>query len=278
MTLLVFGKTGQVATELQHLQGDRAMIFLGRDQADLATPETCARAIGTLRPGAVLNAAAYTAVDRAEDEEPLATTINGAAPGAMARACADLGIPLLHISTDYVFDGTGTQPWTETDPTHPINAYGRSKLAGEAAVRAAGGPHVILRTSWVFSPHGGNFVKTMLRLARDHDTLSVVDDQIGGPTPARAIAKALLSLSDALRDGAPGGTLHFSGQPYVSWAGFARAIFAAHGAATEVVPVGSAAYPTPAARPRNSRLRFSKAQGLPDAAPSWEQDLRLVTG
>lgn len=278
MTLLVFGKTGQVATELQHLQGDRAMTFLGRDQADLAAPETCARAIGTLRPGAVLNAAAYTAVDRAEDEEPLATTINGAAPGAMARACADLGIPLLHISTDYVFDGSGTEPWAETDPTRPINAYGRSKLAGEEAVRAAGGPHLILRTSWVFSPHGSNFVKTMLRLARDHDTLSVVDDQIGGPTPARAIADALLSLSDALRDGAPGGTVHFSGQPYVSWAGFARAIFAAHGATTKVVPVGSAAYPTRAARPRNSRLRFSKAQGLPETAPSWQRDLRRVTG
>jgi len=273
MTILVFGKTGQVATELQRLHAERAMVFLGRDQADLASPETCATAIDSLRPSAVINAAAYTAVDRAEDEEPLATTVNGAAPGAMARACADLGIPLVHVSTDYVFDGSGTQPWTETDQTHPINAYGRSKLAGEEAVRAAGASHVILRTSWVFSPHGSNFVKTMLRLARDHDRLSVVDDQVGGPTPASAIAEALLTLTDALRDGAPGGTVHFSGQPYVSWAGFARAIFATYGARTDVLPVGSDAYPTRAARPRNSRLRFSKAAGLGDTAPSWQEEL-----
>lgn len=273
MTLLVFGKTGQVATELQRLQGGRAMVFLGRDQADLATPEVCATAIDSLRPSAVINAAAYTAVDRAEQDEPVATIINGTAPGTMARACADLGIPLVHVSTDYVFDGSGTQPWTETDPTQPINAYGRSKLAGEEAVRAAGGAHVILRTSWVFSPHGSNFVKTMLRLAGTHDKLSVVDDQIGGPTPASAIAEALLTLTDALRDGAPGGTLHFSGQPFVSWAGFARTIFAAHGAGVDVVPVGSDAYPTPAARPRNSRLQFSQAEGLGDRAPSWQDAL-----
>lgn len=277
MTLLVFGKTGQVATELQRLQGDRAMVFLGRDQADLATPAACATAIDRLRPSAVINAAAYTAVDRAEQDEPMATTVNGTAPGTMARTCADLGIPLLHVSTDYVFDGSGTQPWAETDPTQPINAYGRSKRTGEEAVRAAGGAHVILRTSWVFSPHGRNFVKTMLRLAGTHDRLSVVDDQIGGPTPASAIAAALLGLSDALRDGAPGGTLHFSGQPFVSWADFARAIFAAHGAEVDVVPVGSEAYPTPAARPRNSRLRFSQAAGLGDTAPSWQDALGFVT-
>lgn len=160
--ILVFSKTGQVATELQ-LQAD--VMAVGRDQADLSDPAACARVILESDASVVINAAAYTAVDRAEEEEALATVVNGEAPGVMARACAEKGIPFLHVSTDYVFAGDGVSPWVETDPVAPQNAYGRSKLAGEQAVLAAGGNSAILRTSWVYSSHGNNFVKTMLRLA-----------------------------------------------------------------------------------------------------------------
>ncbi|MEM9031818.1 MAG: dTDP-4-dehydrorhamnose reductase, partial [Pseudomonadota bacterium] len=179
--LLVFGQTGQVATELRR-QGD--VLALGRDIADLREPEACAAQIHARRPHAVINAAAWTAVDAAEEEEAAAHLVNAEAPGAMARACAELGCPFLHLSTDYVFDGSGTRPWQENDPTSPQNAYGRTKLAGEIAVREAGEHHVILRTAWVFSAHGANFVKTMLRLADNHDEVRVVADQFGGPTPA----------------------------------------------------------------------------------------------
>ena len=225
--LLVFGRTGQVARELQQ----RAPILaLGRDAADLAQPGACAAAIQAHRPRAVINAAAYTAVDRAEQEEPLATAINGAAPAEMALACAALNIPLVHISTDYVFPGTGHHPWAPDDTTLPANAYGRSKLAGERGIRASGCAHAILRTSWVFSAHGANFVKTMLRLSDTRDQISVVDDQIGGPTPARAIAAACLAIAGQLQD-APEktGTYHFSGAPDASWCAFARAIFSLTG-------------------------------------------------
>jgi dTDP-4-dehydrorhamnose reductase len=169
--ILVFGKTGQVATELQRL-GD--VVALGRDQANLSDPAACADAIRTHAPRAVINAAAYTAVDRSEEEEVLATIINGDAPTAMAQACAELDIPLIHISTDYVFAGTGGAPWQPDDPTAPQNAYGRSKLAGEIGIRNSGAVHAILRTSWVVSAHGANFVKTMLRLLDTRDALNIV--------------------------------------------------------------------------------------------------------
>ena len=197
--LLVFGRTGQVARELQHLA---SVLALGRDAADLAQPGACAAAIHAHRPRAVINAAAYTAVDRAEDEADLATAINGAAPAEMALACAALNIPLVHISTDYVFPGTGHHPWAPGDMAQPANAYGRSKWAGEQGIRASGCTHAILRTSWVFSAHGTNFVKTMLRLSDTRDQISVVDDQIGGPTPARAIAAACLAIARAAAGGA----------------------------------------------------------------------------
>ena len=203
----------------------------------------------------MINAAAYTAVDRAEEDEALATTINGAAPGAMARACADLGIPFLHVSTDYVFDGQGTAPWRPDDPTGPLGAYGRSKLAGEQAVAAAGGSFGILRTSWVVSAHGNNFVKTMLRLSETRDALSVVADQIGGPTPAADIAAALLDMAGKMQMGdGPAGLYHFAGAPDVSWADFARKIFALAGRQVAVTDIPTSAYPTPAARPPNSRM------------------------
>ncbi|MEM6596368.1 MAG: dTDP-4-dehydrorhamnose reductase, partial [Pseudomonadota bacterium] len=221
--LLVFGQTGQVATELRR-QGD--VVALGRDAADLREPEACAAQIHARRPHAVINAAAWTAVDAAEEAEAEAHLVNAEAPGAMARACAEIGCPFLHLSTDYVFDGTGTRPWQESDPTSPQNAYGLTKLAGEIAVREAGEHHVILRTAWVFSAHGANFVKSMLRLADNHDEVRVVADQFGGPTPADSIAAALLQIAAAMQDGRVGGTYHFAGQPSVSWAAFARAIFA----------------------------------------------------
>ena len=164
--ILVFSKTGQVARELQQL---RAVMALGREEADLNDPQACSDAIRHHSPNAVINAAAYTAVDQAEDEEAIATVINGDAPSAMARACAELGIPFVHISTDYVFEGTGQAPWQPQDQTAPQNAYGRSKLAGETGIADSGGTYAILRTSWVVSAHGANFIKTMLRLSETRD-------------------------------------------------------------------------------------------------------------
>ena len=271
--ILVFGKTGQVATELQRL-GD--VVVLRRDQADLSNPAACADAIRTHAPSAVINAAAYTAVDRAEEEEALATTINGDAPTAMARACADLGIPLIHISTDYVFAGTGDAPWQPDDPTAPQNAYGRSKWAGEQGIRASGCTHAILRTSWVFSAHGANFVKTMLRLSDTRDQISVVDDQIGGPTPAIAIAAACLAIAGQLQE-APEktGTYHFSGAPDASWCALALAIFEQAARPIRVQAISTSTYPTPAARPLNSRIDCNTTTSVFGLArPDWHAGLK----
>lgn len=251
-TTLVFGHGGQVASALRRMPG---VVALGREQCDIGDLAAIDAAIHTNNPSAVINAAAYTAVDRAEEDKALATHINGAAPAAMARACARMDIPFVHISTDYVFDGSGERAWTPADQPNPQNAYGRSKLAGEDGVRAAGGRHAILRTSWVFSETGTNFVSTMLRLAATRDTLSVVADQIGGPTPAAAIAGACMDIATQLAaDPAKSGTYHFSGAPDVSWHGFAQEIFARSGHAITVHPIPSCEYPTPAPRPLNSRL------------------------
>ena len=271
--LLIFGRTGQVARELQQL----APVFaLGRDAADLAQPGACAAAIQAHRPRAVINAAAYTAVDRAEAQEDLATAINGAAPAEMALACAALNIPLVHISTDYVFAGTGHRPWAPGDMAQPANSYGRSKWAGEEGIRASGCTHAILRTSWVFSAHGANFVKTMLRLSDTRDQISVVDDQIGGPTPARAIAAACLAIAEQLQE-APEktGTYHFSGAPDASWCAFARAIFRQAARPTRVQAISTSAYPTPAARPLNSRLECNTTTSVFGLArPDWHAGLK----
>ena len=273
--ILVFGKTGQVATELQRLSGVTA---LGRDDVDLSDPHACAAAICEHAPKAVINAAAYTAVDRAEDEEHLAAIINGDAPTAMARACADLGIPLVHISTDYVFEGTGDTAWRTGDATAPQNAYGRSKLAGEIGVRDSGAVHAILRTSWVVSAHGGNFVKTMLCLSETLDGLNVVADQIGGPTPARDIAAACLEIAKQLtQDPTKSGTYHYSGAPDVSWADFATAIFAQSGRHVLVTPIPTADYPTPAPRPLNSRMDCSATeQAFAIPRPDWRDGLQEI--
>lgn len=274
--ILVFGQTGQVARELAR-QKSTPLTCLSRAQADLTDPDACAAAIRDHRPAAVINAAAFTAVDQAEAVEPLAHTVNALAPGAMARACAALHIPILHVSTDYVFDGTGTLPRRETDPTGPLNAYGRTKLAGEKAVRAAGGQHAILRTSWVFSAHGSNFVKTMLRLAETRGTLDIVDDQIGGPTPADAIAQTLLRLVPVLHAGHPGGTWHYAGAPNVSWAGFARETFAQAGRDVDVRPIATDDWPTPAVRPRNSRLDCQRLEtDFGVLQPDWRAGIARV--
>jgi dTDP-4-dehydrorhamnose reductase len=273
--ILVFGRSGQVTTEIQTLAD---ILALGRAEVDLSDPAACSAAINAYRPRAVINAAAYTAVDRAEEEEELATVINGDAPTAMAQACAALNIPLVHISTDYVFSGNGTSAWAPADKRTPQNAYGRSKLAGEQGIRATGCTHAILRTSWVFSAHGSNFVKTMLRLSESHDKLSVVDDQIGGPTPARAIAAACLSIAQQLcEDPDKTGTYHFSGAPDVSWCTFARDIFKQAGRSTHVSPIATRDYPTPAARPLNSQLDCQTTeQVFGISRPNWRADFAEI--
>jgi dTDP-4-dehydrorhamnose reductase len=275
MKLLVFGQTGQVARELaRRLPPDMDAVFLDRRQADLAIPESCAAAVLSTPADAVINAAAWTAVDRAETEEALATIVNGTSPGAMARACAERGVPLLHLSTDYVFDGAGTRPFRPTDVPAPLGAYGRSKLAGEAAIRASGARHLVLRTSWVISAHGANFARTMLRLGRERASLRVVADQVGGPTPAAAIADALFAAARSMVAGGAGGTHHFAGAPDTSWADLARAIMATAGLPCAVEDTTTAEYPTPTRRPLNSRLdcaSFEDAFGV--ARPDWRKGL-----
>jgi dTDP-4-dehydrorhamnose reductase len=271
--ILVFGQTGQVARELaRRCPAGVTARFLGRAEADLMDPAACAATIADC--DAVINAAAWTAVDKAEAEEATATVVNGAAPTAMAQRCAAMGVPFLHISTDYVFDGAGDTPFATDHLTAPLGAYGRSKLAGEQGVLAAGGQALILRTSWVVSAHGANFVKTMLRLGRERDSLNVVADQIGGPTPAAAIADALYTAATAMTQGAPGGIHHFAGAPDISWAGFARLIMTRAGLACQINDIPSSAYPTPAKRPLNSRLDctgFTAAFGIP--RPDWHAGL-----
>ncbi len=255
MKIAVFGTTGQVATELARRVPDGVTVTAyGRAEADFSNPDAIRALAAKIDADAVINAVAYTAVDKAESEPDLAHAVNDSAVGAMAEALAARGVPLVHISTDYVFDGSGDAPRAPDAPVAPLGEYGRSKLAGEDAIRGAGGPHAILRTSWVFSAHGGNFVKTMLRLGAERDQLTIVADQIGGPTPAAAIADACFALAQGLMDGKPGGTYHFSGAPDVSWADFAREIFAQAGLATGVTDIPTTDYPTPAARPLNSRL------------------------
>jgi dTDP-4-dehydrorhamnose reductase len=253
------------------------VIALGRDVADLCDPDALRAAIAQHQPDVVLNTAAYTAVDRAEEEEDLAMAVNSIAPGVMAVACAARVIPFLHVSTDYVFDGSGTAAWTVHDAVDPQNAYGRTKLAGEVAVRAAGGSHAILRTSWVFSAHGANFVKTMLRLGESRDALTVVSDQIGGPTPAADIAATLLKMARQMVAGQHGGTYHYAGAPAVSWAGFAREIFAQAALNVTVTGIPTSEYPTPASRPLNSRMDCgSLMTDFEIGPPQWKDGLRSV--
>lgn len=274
--LLVFGKTGQVATELARIAPDAH--FAGRDEADLTDPDACANLIRSRKPDAVINAAAYTAVDKAEEDRETARLVNTDAPAAMASACAELGIPFVHISTDYVFDGSGDQPRAEDAATGPLGVYGQTKLDGEHAIAEAGGQNAILRTSWVFSAHGNNFVKTMRRLGKDRDRLTIVADQIGGPTAAADIAQAVLTMAESMTsDPAKSGTYHFSGNPDASWADFAREIFAQSDLTTEVADIPTSDYPTPAQRPLNSRLHCAAiSHDFGISRPDWRQSLTHV--
>lgn len=281
MKIVLLGPNGQVGWELRRslsLLGD--LVVLGRAQGgDLSRPDAVAATLRALRPDAVVNAAAYTAVDRAESDPAAAHTVNAEAPGAMARVMADLGGWLLHYSTDYVFDGSGDAPRDEGAPTAPLSVYGRSKLAGEAAIRQAGGRHLILRTSWVHAARGGNFARTMLRLAAERDRLTVIDDQVGAPTGADLLADiAAHALRRARQDPGVSGTYHAVASGEVSWCGYARHVLAwaqAHGvplkAGPEAVqPIPTSAYPTPATRPLNSRLATDRLRQTFDLAlPDW---------
>ena len=283
MRLLVFGKTGQVARALAEACTEAGIDarFLGRDAADLTDPASCVRTIAGSQVDAVINAAAYTAVDAAETDRETANLVNAAAPGAMATAAAAKGVPFLHISTDYVFDGSGTRAFREDDPVAPLGYYGQSKLDGERAVRDAGGEAVILRVAWVYDGTAKNFVTAMLTLGATRDVLSVVDDQRGSPTPARAVADALLHIARAYEagQGVPG-LFHYAGAPAVARNDFAREILAGTPTPPRIDPVSSDAFPTPAARPANSVLdctRIAAAYGL--AQPDWRPDVaRIAAG
>lgn len=263
--ILVFGRTGQLARALKlHGAGRAHLEFLGREEADFAQPGEASRAAERADADLAVIAAAYTAVDRAESEEALAMRVNAEAPGEIAAACAGRGVPLIYVSTDYVFPGGGDAPWREDDAAAPVNAYGRSKAAGERAVLDVHPGALVLRTSWVFSPWGPNFVTTMLRLARERDTVSVVSDQNGRPTGALDLARAILDLAPALIDGRARGALHFANAGATNWADFAEAIFAGAAArglpAATVARIATADYPAQAQRPSNSVLDTTRLE------------------
>ena len=285
MRIAVTGREGQVVRSLLERARERAeVIALGRPVLDLARPETIMPVLSGARPDIVVSAAAYTAVDQAEDEPELAFTVNAIGAGAVAEAAARLGVPIIHLSTDYVFHGEKGEPYSEEDAPNPKNVYGASKLAGEKAVAAANPDHIILRTAWVYSPFGKNFVKTMLALAQTRDHLRVVSDQYGNPSAAHDIADAVMAIAEKWHrrpERHPRGIYHFAGWGYTSWHGFAREVFAlsraAGGPYAEIEPITTAEYPTKAVRPQNSRLdcgRFSTDFGY--SAPNWRDSLEAV--
>jgi dTDP-4-dehydrorhamnose reductase len=275
MKLLVFGEIGQLGQELIRRAGAVKLEVRGLDVADFTDPESCVALLNASNADAVINAVAYTAVDKAESDAALAEVINATTPTALAQAAAARGLPFVQVSTDYVFDGSGSQPFAPDHPTGPLGVYGSSKLNGEIGVRAAGGAHAILRTSWVVSAHGSNFIKTMLRLGRERDRLTIVADQIGGPTPAAALADACIAAAKGLlADPGKTGSYHFTGAPDVSWADFAREIFRQAAIDCQVVDIPTSDYPTPAQRPLNSRLdcrSFETSFGM--ARPDWRTGL-----
>lgn len=289
--IVLLGGNGQLGWELaRSLQALGELVVWDRGDADLSEPFTLAEPLAALAPDVVINAAAYTAVDRAEQEPELAMVVNGVAPGLLADAARRAGALFVHYSTDYVFDGSGSSPRNEHDTASPINAYGRSKLAGEHAVAAAGGDWLILRTSWIYAARGQNFVRTMLRLGSEHETLRVVDDQVGAPTSARFLADATAlivrqALAERRCEGFASEVLHLSASGETSWHAFAAAIFESWRArerhaglkVRELVAIRSAEYRTLAARPLNSRLDCSRVSlrfGL--HRPHWRVGLGLV--
>jgi dTDP-4-dehydrorhamnose reductase len=281
MRILVTGTQGQVARALAERGAGQDLVFGGRPELDLADPSSIDRAVEAVRPDLVISAAAYTAVDQAEDEPVMAQKVNAVAPGALARAAARVGAPVLHLSTDYVFDGTADRPYREDDPTCPVSVYGQTKLAGEQAIIASGADFAIIRTAWVYSPYGGNFIATMLRLAADRDMVRVVDDQIGCPTSALDIADTLLAIATRLKC-APGHGLnaiyHYVGAGEASWAALASEVFSASksrgGPSADVTGIPTSEYPTKAARPANSRLSTIRIEAAFGIAPRpWRQQV-----
>jgi dTDP-4-dehydrorhamnose reductase len=285
--LLVTGRDGQVARSLaERAAGSNIdLVNLGRPEFDLAEePDLIVRAVRAVAPDAIVSAAAYTAVDQAESEPDLAFAINERGAGALAKAARELGVPLIHLSTDYVFEGGQATPYVETDPTGPTSVYGRSKLAGEAAILSATDNAAILRTAWVYSPFGRNFVKTMLRLAAGRDEVQIVADQLGNPTNALDIATGIIAVAHNLvakEDAELRGIFHMTASGEASWADFASAIFdrsaAAGGSRATVKPITTADFPTPAKRPANSRLNCAKladAHGV--ALKPWTESLTPV--
>lgn len=282
LRLVVTGLNGQVVSSLiAQAPREVEIIALGRPQLELSRREAVMASLRQARCDAIINAAAYTQVDKAESEPDLAMRVNGVGAGNVAHAAAELRVPLLHLSTDYVFDGLLTIPYQETDETNPTSVYGRSKLMGEEQIRSIHPQHVILRTSWVYSPYGANFVKTMLRLGVDRDEVSVVADQLGNPTSAHDIAEGLIKISKRLTqkdsDGLYG-TFHMSGEGEASWADMAQAIFdfaETRGRKPVVVRrILTKDYPTAARRPANSRLdnsRLNKIYGI--HLPHWRPSL-----
>ena len=286
MRLVVTGREGQVVSSLLEA-GQLAgvdVIAIGRPQLDLANPDTVIEAIAAARPDVVVSAAAYTAVDQAEDEPDLAFRVNAVGAGKVAQAAARLGVPVIHLSTDYVFDGSASGSYVETDATAPASVYGASKLAGEQAVAAANPRNLILRTAWVYSPFGKNFVKTMLRLAADRDEISVVADQWGNPTSALDIADAILHAAATLhrdKDFAAFGIYHLAGTGEANWSGFARHILdtsrVSGGPSARVRDITTTDYPTKARRPANSRLSSAKfASAFGWSAPDWRLSTEAV--
>lgn len=282
MKILITGQHGQVSRELQQrLQGLGELVVLGRDQLDLADAEQIRQHVRAQRPGLIINAAAHTAVDLAESEPDAAFAINAIAPGVLAEEAKALGIPLIHYSTDYVFDGSKPAPYTEADTPNPLGVYGQSKLAGEQAIAAVGGEYLILRTSWVYANHGKNFLLTMQRLLQEKPQMRIVADQIGAPTWAGSIADSTRALIERWQAGQPGawGIYHLTAQGETSWFGFAQAIgehLKAQGkACAELEAIPSSAYPTPARRPLNSRLDCSRLQQQWQVSqPLWQDALR----
>jgi len=282
MRIAVTGSKGQVATSLQEHAGPKVeVVALGRPAFDLADRNTVLAGFKAARPDVIVNAAAYTAVDKAEAEEAEALRVNGEGAGHVAEAAERLGVPLLHLSTDYVFDGALDRPYREDDPTGPTGAYGRSKLAGENAVAAACKNSVILRTAWVYSPFGANFVRTMLRLNETRDEVGVVADQRGNPTSALDIADGLIAVAARVRDDpspALRGVFHMTGSGEGTWADFAEAVFGEAEARglrpTRVKRIATADYPTPARRPSNSRLdneKLARVYGV--SLPEWRRSV-----
>ena len=282
MRLIVTGGSGQLAQNLFYRRGEGVQVTLaGRPDVDIADPAAMEKLLAAVRPDIVVNAAAYTAVDKAESEPREARRVNATAAAHVARACAAAGVPLIHISTDYVFDGLKAAPYVETDAPNPLSAYGRSKLEGEELVSANAARHVILRTSWLFSPFGNNFLKTMLHLSRSRDEIRVVCDQVGAPTYADHVASAIIRIAPLLSNDKPGalsGVYHLTAAGEAPWSSFAQAIcehqrMAGH-SASRIVPIPSAEYPLPAKRPANSRLacsKFERAFGF--SLPPWTQGL-----